>query len=174
MCAFKASFALIIECTCLFECMSSSVGDIGKNLMRRAPSGEECTTTTPGGWYGAPTGDSCTTPIRLAAFWLKTGGRLVRDRHSGGGGGRGRGGAGGGGGGSFPIVLLGLSCPQSMVTLIENSRFLVDFALFGSLAVAAARLRVMKSCDGRQTWALETLTGLLLSNCLWRASTRTA
>ena len=166
MCASKASFALIIECTCLFECMSSSVGDIGKNAMRRVPSGEQCATTTPGGWYGAPTGDSCATPIRLAAFWLKTGGRFVRDRHSGGGRGRGRGGAGAG---SFPMVLLGLSCPQSMVTLMENSRFL-DFALFGSPAVA--QLRVMNSCDGRQTWALETLTGLLLPNRLWRASTK--
>src|SRR5260221_9775736 len=82
MCASKASFALIIECTCLFECMSSSVGDIGKNAMRRVPSDEVCTTTTPGGWYGAPTGDSCTTPIRPAAFLLRTGGRFVKDRQS--------------------------------------------------------------------------------------------
>ncbi len=50
MWASSASFALITECTCLFECMSSSVGDIGKYVIGcHAPSEEVYTATSPGG-----------------------------------------------------------------------------------------------------------------------------
>ena len=106
-------------------------------------------------------------PARFVTFLLKMGGRFVRDRHSGGGQGQGEAGTG-----SFPVILLGLSCHQLVVVLMENLCFF-DFALFGSPTVVAW-LRVMNSCDGTQKWALETLTRLLLPNRLWRASVRTA